>query len=208
MRRRECRLKKLDGPCLAQATNLDGTATFSICAGFPGSRRTAFSLEQLSCPHCEQSRTLNRHSVLYGNDPFDCAKERVRGQRVFCSNRGRWGGCGKTFSVFLADTLPRHTLTASLVWQWLLKLLTGLSLKAAAEKLRLPFALETVYRLRRRLRHGLDSLRTRLCREQTPPVSAHTDPLWQTMEHLQVVFPRSGCPTADFQLRFQLPFLS
>jgi hypothetical protein len=150
---------------------------------------------------------LNRHSILYGNDPFDCAKERVRGQRVFCSNRGQCGGCGRTFSVFLAEVLPRHTLTASLVWRWLVKLLAGLSLKAAVEKLRLPFALETIYRLRRSLCHGLDLLRTRLCREHTPPGSAHTDPLLQTVEHLQVVFPRSGCPAADFQLHFQHPFL-
>jgi ABC-type transport system involved in cytochrome bd biosynthesis fused ATPase/permease subunit len=101
--------------------------------------------------------------------------------------------------------LPRHTFTASLVWQWLLKLLAGLSVKAAAEKLRLPFALETVYHLRRRLRQKLDAVRTRLCREQSPPASAQTDPLLQTVEHLRAVF--SGCPPADFQLRFQRPFL-
>ncbi len=107
----------------------------------------------------------------------------------------------------LADILPRHTLTASLVWQWLLKLLAGLSLKAAAEKVRLPFALETLYRLRRKLRRQLDRLRARLCREQSPPVSAQTDPLLQTLEHLRTVFPGSGCPLADFQLHFQHPFL-
>lgn len=43
------------------------------------------------------------------------------------------------------------------MWPWLVKLLAGLSLKAAAEKLRLPFALETAYRLRRGLRHGFGS---------------------------------------------------
>jgi hypothetical protein len=199
--------KKLDPLFPPGAKKTDASFAFPFRAGYPGTPRTAFSLKQLSCPHCDQSQSLNRHSVLYGNDPFDCAKERVRGQRVFCSNRGQRGGCGRTFSVFLAEVLPRHTLTASLVWQCLLKLLAGLSLKAAAEKLRLPFALETVYRLRRSLRHGLDLLRTRLCREQTPPGSAHPDPLLQTVEHLQVVFPRSGCPPADFQLRFQRPFL-
>ena len=142
-----------------------------------------------------------------GNDPQAAAGERFRGQRVYCSNRGLRGGCGRTFAFFLADILPRHTLTAALVWSWLVQVLAGLSHKAAAETLRLPFALETVYRLRRRLRQGLDQVRTRLCREQSPPASAHADPLLQTMEHLRRVFSGGGCPPADFQLRFQHPFL-
>ena len=109
--------------------------------------------------------------------------------------------------MVLAEQLPRHTLTASLVWQWLVKALAGLSLKAAAEKIGLPFALETFYRLGRSLRQGLDRVRTRLCGKQSPPVSAHADPLLQTAEHLQSVFPGSPCPPTDFQLLFQQPFL-
>jgi len=149
---------------------------------------------------------LNRHSFLYGNDPFDCAQEAVRGQRVFCSNRGRRGGCGKTFSIFLADTLPRHTLTATLLWQWLIQKLAGLSGKAAAEKANLPFALETVYRVGRKLRGSLDGLRTLLFGKQAPPASVQADPVLQSVEHLQSVFPQE-CPPAAFQLHFQVPFL-
>jgi hypothetical protein len=126
---------------------------------------------------------------------------------VFCSNRGQRNGCGKTFSLVLADVLPRHTVMASQVWRWLVEMLAGLSLKAAAEKLRLPFALETIYRLRCRLQRGLDQVRTRLCRELPPPVSRQTQPLLQTVEHLRTIFPGSVCPPADFQLRFQHPFL-
>ncbi len=142
-----------------------------------------------------------------GNDPKATDGETFRGQRVYCSNRGQRGGCGRTFALFLADILPRHTLTASLVWSWLVKLLAGFSRKAAAEKLRLSFALETIYRLGRGLPRRLDALRTRLCRNQSPPVSPRTDPLLQTVEHLQTVFPGSRCPPADFQLHFQQPFL-
>ena len=98
-------------------------------------------------------------------------------------------------------------MTSSLLWRWLVEVLAGLSFKAAAEKVRLPFALETVYRLRRGLRQCLASVRTRLCREQSPPVSSQTDPLLQTVEHLRAVFPGSSCPPAEFQLHFQRPFL-
>lgn len=150
---------------------------------------------------------LNRHSILRGNDPAQASGQCVRGRRVFCSNRGRRGGCGKTFSLVLAEVLPRHTLTASLVWQWLVEVLAGFSLKAAAEKLRLPFALETVYRLGRQLRQHLDRLRTRLCRQCPPPPGTHAEPLLQTIAHLKIVFPGSRCPLAAFQLHFQRPFL-
>jgi hypothetical protein len=126
---------------------------------------------------------------------------------VFCSNRGQRGGCGGTFSIFLAEVLPRHTVSAFLLWRWLTRLLAGVSLKAATESERLPFALETLYRLRRALRRGSDRLRTRLSREQSPPASAHADPLLQTVEHLQVVFAGSECPPAAFQLHFQSPLL-
>jgi hypothetical protein len=150
---------------------------------------------------------LNRHSHSFGNEPAVTDGQTIRGQRVFCSNRGQRGGCGRTFLLCLAEVLPRHTLTASLVWPWLVKLLAGLSIKAAVEKLRLPFALETFYRLRRKLRQRLDGFRTRLCGEQPPPVSTHTDPLLQTLEHLQAAVPRRECPPLDFQLHFQHPFL-
>ncbi|MEW6306749.1 MAG: hypothetical protein AB1705_25055 [Verrucomicrobiota bacterium] len=126
---------------------------------------------------------------------------------MFCSNRGRRGGCGRTFSLLLAEVLPRHTFTASRVWLWLVELLAGLSVKAAAEKLRLPFALESVYRLGRKLRQQLAHWRAQLCREQPPPASARTDPLLQTVEHFQSVFAREVCPPAAFQLCFQQSFV-
>jgi hypothetical protein len=176
---------------LVQARSLDVSSAISFCTGLSGVERAAFSLKQSPCPHCGCIGSLNRHSRALGNDPNVTAGQAFRGKRVFCSNRGQRGGCGRTFAFFLADVLPRHTLTASLLWPWLVKLLAGLSFKAAAEK----------------LRQCLASVRTRLCREQSPPVSSQADPLLQTMEHLRVVFSGSDCPPADFQLHFQRPFL-
>jgi len=90
---------------------------------------------------------LNRHSFLYGNDPAKPDGQQLRGQRVYCSSRGQRGGCGQTFSIFLADVLPRHSVTATWLWKLLLKLLAGASLKAAVQLGALPFALETLYDL-------------------------------------------------------------
>lgn len=167
----------------------------------------AFWLKQRRCPYCGCTETLNRHSNLYGNDPQAAQGRCLRGQRVWCSNRGQRGGCGRSFCIFLAEILPRHTVRASGLWCWLSQLPAGVSLKAVVEKLRLPFALESFYQLRRKLRRGLVGLRTWLCRQQEPPQSTQSDPLLQTIAHLKSAFPQSPCPPAEFQLHFQSPFL-
>jgi hypothetical protein len=152
---------------------------------------------------------LNRHSILYGNNPAKNDGSRLtRGQRVFCSDRGRRGGCGKTFSIFLADVLPRHTVSASALGKLLLQLLANACIRAAIQRLRLPFPLETIYHLLQRLRRRLPEIRCQLCRRQKAPDSLQPDPLGHTVEHLQSVFPESLCPVGDFQLSFQQPFLS
>lgn len=104
--------------------------------------------------------------------------------------------------------LPRHSFTAPLLWTLLAQWLAGqASVRAAAQSVRLPFALESVYHQLSRLRQRLDVLRSWLCRRQQAPASAHPDPLGQTVEHLQKVFPDALCPVSEFQLAFQQPFL-
>lgn len=146
---------------------------------------------------------LNRHSVLRGNDPAAVNGSLVRGRRVFCSNRGQRRGCGKTFPLFFAGTLPRHTFTAGLLWTLLRKILGGATIRAAAQTLGLPCSLEAAYGIVRRLRHRLSAVRSSLCREQPAPASAQTDPLRQTLEHLQCIFPQSTCALAAYQNHFQ-----
>jgi hypothetical protein len=165
-------------------------------------------LKGFCCPQCGATETLNRHSKLYGNDPQSTAGDRIqRGQRVWCCPRGQRGGCGKTFSIFLADVLPRHTMRASALWSLLDRLREGGSLKAAVEALGLPFALESFYHLVQRLRQRLPALRSALSRECQAPASRQSDALFQTVEHLRSLFPKSACPGVDFQLHFQRPLL-
>jgi hypothetical protein len=164
-------------------------------------------LKQQRCPHCGCTESLNRHSKLYGNDPAAVSGQALRGQRVFCSHRGQRGGCGRTFSLFLAEVLPRHTVTASWLWQLLCRLLKGGSIKATVQALALPFGLETLYHLLQRLRGCLPDLRCLLCRQHKAPDSSQSDPLLQTVEHLQSVFAQAACALSAFQLRFQRPLL-
>lgn len=166
----------------------------------------ALSLKQQRCPHCQCAHSLNRHSFLYGNDPSAANASMLRGQRVFCCNRGQRGGCGRTFSIFLAGVLPRHSVTAPILWRLLALLLTGCSVKAAAESIHAPFALETLYHLVSRLRGRLDVLRTWLFTRAQPPPCSSADSLSQTVAHLRAAFPDAACPPAGFQCVFQRPF--
>lgn len=131
----------------------------------------------------------------------------VRGQRVFCSNRGRRGGCGRTFAIFLAGVLPRHSVPSGLLARLLDGLMDGASVQEAVQRLRAPFALETFYRLRRLLCRHLDRVRVTLCSRQAPPTCGQTDPLLQTLLHLRCVFGAAPDAVAAFQLHFQRPFL-
>lgn len=110
-------------------------------------------------------------------------------------------------SVCLAEVLPRHSVTASMLARLLIGLLAGAALKATAEALRTPFAVETFYRLRRCLRRRLDALRALLGRERPAPASNQAEPLLQTAELLHTVFPAEFCPVTAFQLHFQQPLM-
>jgi hypothetical protein len=164
------------------------------------------TLKLLRCPHCDCAASLNRHSLLYGNDPAASANQQcVRGQRVFCSNRGRRGGCGRTFAVFLADVLPRFTVTATLLWQLLALLPGGGSVLSAIHALGSTFADSTLDHLLDRLRGRLDVVRVWLCGRVPAPRSSSSDPLVQTVEHFQAAFAHAACPLRQFQVDFLTP---
>ena len=126
---------------------------------------------------------------------------------MFCSNRGQRSGCGRTFAVFFAHVLPRHSIGTRLWSDLVQTLLSGAAVKTAWENLASVFSLEAAYRLVRRTRARLAFVRPMLCRARSPATSAQSDPLRQTIEHLQLIFPTEPDLAAAFQLRFQRPLL-
>lgn len=170
---------------------------------------TFFALKTRACPHCRRAGHLNRHSLLRGNDPGDPGASLLRGQRVFCSNRGRRGGCGRTAPLFLAAILPGHTVSAGCLDTLLEAMRRTQSLRAAAHSLRLPFPLETLYALLRRMRLRLSRIRTGLFGAGPPPAAcAHADPLLHAFEHLRALFAAHPCPGAAFALAHQRAWIA
>lgn len=162
-------------------------------------------LKSVPCPHCRAVGNLNRHGYLRGY--AEEGDERiVRGWRIFCSNRHRRKGCGRTHSVLLGGFLSRRLVNASRLWEFLDGILLGLKVKAAWEKVSGGFTLECGYRLWKKFRTLQHRLRSLLCRMGNPKPSVLKDPFFQGIEHLKSLFPGSACPVTAFQLHFQRPF--
>jgi hypothetical protein len=158
-----------------------------------------------ACPHCKRVGTLNRHGWLMGSRPTGSGKDAQRGRRLFCSNRGRRGGCGRTVSLRPAEILKGLRVRTGAMWQFLRRLLQGQSAGRAWEGLEKVFSLESAYRYRRALLQGQQRLRELLCRERAPPLGA-AGTLGALLGHLESVFGASKDLIRDFQIRFQEPW--
>jgi hypothetical protein len=162
-------------------------------------------VEQLKltpCPHCHAVGYLIRHGALHGFDDTSPQRKTLRARRILCSNRQARRGCGRTFSVWLADKIRRLSLTASALWAFLKRVLTG-TLRAAIRAAPCQLSDRTWQRIWKRFDLGQSKLRTALWRRCPPPqlpAAATRRPLAaQVLAHLQAAFPDADCPIAAFQ---------
>jgi hypothetical protein len=165
-------------------------------------------IKVVACPHCRQTGALIGHGHLRGYS--ECGSERVvRGRRVFCSNRGRRTGCGRTFSVTLATMLCGFLVRTLTLWNFARAVVGGLSRRAAwLLAAGSALSLTSGYRLWTRLRTAQSALRARLCRVLPAPPSTAREPLAQLFAHLGIVLRASDAPVtsnlfAVFQERLQ-----
>lgn len=164
-------------------------------------------LKMTACPHCKLFGQLILHGYLRGYSEKHANLKVIRGKRFFCSNRNRRKGCGKTFSLLLPDFIKKFTLSAASLWTYFKTLLAGYSKKKAFESLCLPFTIATAYRLWKKLVLAQPELRTYLTQiTAPPPMQCLSEPLLQTITHLQAAFPEVPCPISAFQQHFQVSF--
>jgi len=150
---------------------------------------------------------LNKHGKRKRFDDRT-GEETICAARIFCNNRGRMGGCGRTFPYVLIEHMCRYVVSCATFWAFLLLLLAGSNTKDAWEKSASAFCLDTGYKLRSSFIKSQSHIRT-LLRKLGPPVPCRriTDPVLQTIQHLKNAFRLSSCPISSFQLRFQKAFL-
>lgn len=166
-------------------------------------------LKQIACPHCKVFGTLIQHGFLYGFDDRNPPRKTRRARRVFCSNRHRRPGCGRTFSVWLADKIRRLNLTTGSLWRFLRHAAAG-PIAAAIHALE-GRSDRTWQRLWKRFERGQSKIRTALLGRcpppELPPRSPPQTPAAQVLAHLHAAFPDAPCPIAAFQHSLRTFFL-
>jgi hypothetical protein len=160
-------------------------------------------LKLTPCPHCQVVGALIRHGFLYGFDDSNPQRKTLRARRIFCSNRQARRGCGRTFSVWLADKIRRLSLTTRCLWRFLQRAAAG-SLLAASRTVDCHLSDRTLQRIWHRFDRGQSKIRTALsgrCPPPELPAAAPTRRLAaaQVLAHLHAAFPDAPCPIAAFQ---------
>lgn len=167
-----------------------------------------FRLKQTPCPHCKSTGSLILHGYLCGYNTAVYGEKIIRGRRIFCSNRNRRSGCGKTFSILAANILKHFNICANSLWRFLNNIAEGMSKIQAMKKANLPFSDSTSYRLLKKFSIGQSRVRTLLLRQSPSPRTPDIHhPQIQTILHIKSAFKNSPCPITAFQQSFQTPFL-
>lgn len=179
-----------------------------ICAS-PQERDEFYStLRITACPHCNTTGSLIRHGFLRGYNEENRPKKTIRAARVYCSNRNRAAGCGRTFSVWMAGQIRRLTLSAESLWTFLSNALSTGNKRQTFAKLDCSLSDSAPYRIWKRFQNAQSAIRAALSGFCEPPESAADSPEEITLAHLQKAFPgHTLCPVAAFGATLQTFFL-
>jgi hypothetical protein len=174
----------------------------SFCHGHEEWAAFAEQIKQTQCPHCKTVGTLIRHGCLYGYDESSPRRKTVRARRIFCSNRNARPGCGRTFSIWMADKIRRLSLTTRGLWRFLQRAVAG-SVAAAILAADSHLSARSWQRIWKRFDLSQSKIRTALFGRAPPPempaAAARRPEAAQVLAHLRAAFPNADCPIAAFQ---------
>lgn len=179
-----------------------------ICSSQEEIDATLDKLKTTACPHCKQIGYLIRHGVLRGYDQEQLRKKTIRARRVFCSNRNRATGCGRTFSVWAADKIKRLFLNADCLWEFLRQAVCSGNKLQAFRSLESRLSDSAPYRIWKRFDRAQSEIRTALATLRKPPKIASGQPAQLTLAHLEAAFDQHPLnPIAAFQITLQTFFV-
>lgn len=166
------------------------------------------TLKTMACPHCKRFGFLIRHGFLRGYDQTQLRGKTVRARRVFCSNRNRATGCGRTFSVWIADKIKRLFLDADSLWEFLRQVVLTANRRQAFQSLESRLSDSAPYRIWKRFDQAQSVIRTALNTLCKPPKNASKQPAELTLAHLEAAFKEHPLnPIAAFQVTLQTFFV-
>ena len=161
------------------------------------------SIRMRFCPHCQKSSSLVKHGYIWGVDYSSKQPDSkiIRARRFFCSNKGTRCGCGKTVTVYHFHSIPKTSILAPLLWQWLQIVLDGFSIHSAWYYSGIKFSLSTAYRLWHKAKTHISYWKSQLVRLTDWSTISGTSVLGQVLNHFKSAFEAE--PFASLQLRFQ-----
>jgi hypothetical protein len=159
-------------------------------------------LKLTPCPHCKAVGTLIRHGSLHGFDDAQPPRNILRARRVFCSNRHRRPGCGRTISVFLAERIRRSSLSARTLAAFLRRAVAE-GIAAATRAVKTHLSARTLQRVCKRFDRAQSRLRTALLGRGPPPEGPYRlvrrPAAAQVLAHLDALFADDESPIAAYQ---------
>lgn len=170
-------------------------------------------LKLIPCPHCKLTGALIRHGSLRGFAQNHLRNKTVRAARVFCSNRqapgsGRATGCGRTFSVWIADRIKQLFLSADSLWQFLRNAADSGNILQAFRGLQSGLSDSAAYHIWRRFLNAQVAIRTALSALCKPPQMESNCSATLTLAHLAEAFKEQPLsPIAAFGLTLQTFFI-
>ncbi len=178
-----------------------------ICESHEQFNAVLARLKLTACPHCGGVGNLIRHGYLRGYDDQHQHRKTIRAQRVFCCNRRRATGCGRTFSVWIADKVKRLFLTAESLWAFLKNAVTSGNKLQSFRDLHSGLSDSAPYRIWKRFLQAQTAIRTALARMCETPECTAEQPAAQTLAHLEAAFPGHPSPISGFQTKLQTSFM-
>ena len=161
-----------------------------ICASKNDVDDLLTKLKITPCPHCKCIGFLNRHGSLigYSLNQMGNTVRGARAVRVYCSNRHRSNGCGRTFSVWTADKIKQLFLSADSLWQFIYEAIRSGNKLQAFRNLKCGLSDSAAYHIWRRFRNAQVAIRTALTALCQPPHVESDCPATLTVEHLAKAF--------------------
>ena len=160
-------------------------------------------LKLYKCPYCNLIGFLILHGYQKGYDKTGRAPDSMRGHRIFCSNRKKRNGCGRTICILLSSILKHFTIDAGTLWDFINFILKGHNKAEGFRNILYMFSISTAYRLWSIFCFNQSFIRTLLHKISKPPDGKNFNPLLQTIEHLKIIGGELMSPISSFQHRFQ-----
>lgn len=161
----------------------------------------------LRCKHCSKSDQFLSHGFIYKSTYSDIGIIKV-GKRIFCSNRYKKKGCGRTLALIIAGELPKKQYNSSHLMLFIRYLIQFFSVREAYKKATRTNNPRNAYRWLNALEANLLSYRSFLKRPTESPPKRRNKRLTLLTSTLKALFTLSDFRTcSEFHLSSQRSFI-